>query len=206
MAVSAFKTKYTGEQIEELFDKLKDLGPAIDITKTFTTEYPYIGASNIYETDNIKISASGCNANGWTGCNLHQMLMCGNAEMMLYQYGHSSKPAYIQFDFKTSTIVPEILYLTTNSNTTAYFDVYYLIDGEYQIVKSLDINTGIGEHNIELPNIQTTSVKIIHKKNSSYTNAYIKYFYLNFKLLDTDAIVKNSNANPSIQNNFATIE
>ena len=206
-SINAFKSKYTGEQLEELFDKLKELAPPIDTTKAFSTLYPYT-CSGCYENDNIKITAKGSNSNGATSVDVLSMVLTRGSGPSIYK--NKTSPAYLLYEFKNNILVRPTTFHTKASGGTFTFDFSYLIDGSYQKVVSADAgtyNSETGEYIFELPDIETTAVKITSPKiNASSYYVGMVSPYLEFKLVDTDAITKNSNANPTVQNNFNNVE
>lgn len=168
MAVGAFKTKYTGQQMEALFDKLN----------SDTDREPQAGEGQYYSTEcgeetffnekgkyaeikkgimTFRIEASGLQSGGTVPLN-----------GLLKESGHSmyfrDAVAYYTFDVP---IMPKQLRVKMESK--ANLSIYYLINGEYVLQKTYNPDNTRYNITLPLPSIETTQVKI---DLSSYAYTY----------------------------------
>lgn len=209
--MTAFKSKYSGEQIENLLDKLKDINGTP--TGTVTTAYPYERTQQKYETDNIIITSNHIDKVGnYSGTG-------GKVEDIIYDdtsgvssgNPYSGYEFYIAYEFKNNIKVKlknaYIRAITSgNSGDTVYVKLYY-IDTETQeeilfSTSSWGLDGKTKSFTINITDEIKTS-KIVAKCLLKGTVQLLTY---DFEIVSSDNYSTNSLENVSMQNEFTETE
>lgn len=203
MAVGAFKTKYTGQQMEELFDKLNDMEEVGNTPDgILTTSYPYTRTKNKYETDNIIITSIPNASNTGT---IEDVIFndtlsgieCNQAKE--YSIIHEFKNN-IKIKLKAIHILEYCYYANDNPSVKIYY-----VDEETQNeillhTETWKVKTASSNYNIDVnidDNIITS--KLIVKVILRGITCHIAY---DFEIVSTDDYKTNSLENITMQNNF----
>lgn len=173
MALAAFKSKYTGEQIDKLLDLLSS-GSLLE---------PQAGENQYYSTEESGVFHS---ENGTKYAEFKRGIMTfriesnyiysgrvmpingllketTNSEYSLYMQDDNNC-AYYTFDVP---IIPKQLRVKTGSKMN--FDVYYLINDTYELQKTYTATEAGYTLTLPLPSIETSKIKI---KLGHYANLY----------------------------------
>lgn len=133
MAVNAFKSKYSGEEIEKLLDKIKEN----DSGTMTTTAHPYTTTEQYYETDNMIITSNHIDTkNGYGAEGFVKNIIFDNTES-IYRGNHSdsSFEFHITHEFKNDIKVKiKGVHLRVKESSNwgnVYFKSYY-VDPETQ--------------------------------------------------------------------------
>lgn len=162
-ALEAFKSKYTGEQIEELLDVLNSgslLEPQAGESQYYSTEC----GNEVFFYDNdvkyteikrgimtFRIEADSLQSG--TAMPISAILKeTSNSNYYLY---FRNGIAYYTFDVP---IIPKQLRVKMNSK--ADLSIYYLINGQYELQKTYTATDTSYNIKLALPTIETTQVKI----------------------------------------------
>lgn len=159
----------------------------------FSTVYPYECNANVYENDNVKITASG----DYDGNDIKQFLM-NTSKPVWGNYGST----YFQFDFKTPITLKRVDLYARSSGYWCITHVYYLIDGTWieqaETQKAREYEATI----TNLPEMKISSVKIaIDEAGKIGTTRPSNYFHNLVLYFDiTSAMVKSKVQNVIVQN------
>ena len=180
--VNAFKSKYTGEQMEGLLDKINELSE-VDKDSTFNTLYPYTHSASIFETEDVKITST------VTNLNLTQIIIMKTKSSSSWKNDQN-----ITFLFKKGNIIPSTLYIDLDNwqtgtsvceTLTVYIDYY--INNQWvtkvQQTYGYTYNTVI---TFNLPKEETNQIRMrcIRADNpsgSSQVSVTLKNIYVEYK-------------------------
>lgn len=182
MALAAFKSKYTGEQMENLLDKINELSE-VDRDSAFNTLYPYTHSASVFETEDVKVTST------VSSLNITQIIIM-KTKCSTSWYNDQD----IIFLFKKGNVKPSALYISLDNwqtgtsiceTLTVYIDFY--INNEW--ITKTQKTYGYTYNQVitfDLPEEETNQIRIrcIRSDNpSSRTSVSVtlKNIYIDYK-------------------------
>lgn len=199
-SVNAFKSKYTGEQIEKLFDAMEKI-EVPETGSTLNTKIKYrMANTSSYESDDVKISLFNINPTGYNS-------VSGNIGMMMtgYYLISTSSGAYIaisnptiiapgfgpfsagfQYEFKKGPVIPKILHMNLyGGSDPVTIRIEYYIDEKWVNVQEIDcgvIATNT-DWQLELPQIYTSYFRLTTAgSGNNYGGLAIRDMWVDYQL------------------------
>ena len=207
--VNAFKSKYSGEQMEIMFDSLENMD--FVPTGTLTTTFPYARTTQRFETDNLLITSNHVDKVGsYSGTGgMVESLIHNDTNGIGSGNQSSGYDFFIAYEFKNNIKIKLNgihLRVVEGSNWGSIYFKFYYIDletGEEKFITSKSwtlSSAGTKKIDIDVTEDIRTS-KIITK---CLFNGNIQYLAYDFEILSEGNYATNSLMAMSMQNNFGT--
>lgn len=209
--ITAFKSKYSGEEIDNLLDRIKDMGGTP--TGIVTTSYPYERTNQKYETDNILITSNHMDKVGnysGTGGRTEDIIFDDTTGISSGTYSNEWEVIHEFKNNLKAKLKTAHIRIVEGSHAENYsIKIYYVDFATHEEVLMHSYawrSTGGGtikNFDIDAPTSDTMVSKMIVRVILRGTIQHITY---DFEIVSTDSYATNSLENVSMQNEFTETE
>jgi hypothetical protein len=195
--INAFKTKYTGEQIEKIFETMEKI-EIPETGSTLNTKIKYrMANTSSYESDDVKISLFKLKSKGSVGGNVGMMMTgyylisdSSGAHLTIENYTsivpENAFSTGFQYQFKNGPVIPKVLHMNLLGNSeSTIIRVEYYIDGQWVNVQETSYDNIVAniDWQLELPQISTSYFRLTTAGlNNNYSYLRIRDMWVDYQL------------------------